>query len=88
VLRSGSSRDFSSSDDKVLSFMSWQDIREIVEQGFEVGSHTMEHAILSRLSTDTLDRELRHSKTMIESQTGRECKTERVSLAAAAVSGA
>lgn len=62
------------SDSAVQEFMSWTDVRALAAAGFDLGSHTMTHPILSQLSTDDLHRELRESRALIEAQTGLQCK--------------
>jgi peptidoglycan/xylan/chitin deacetylase (PgdA/CDA1 family) len=51
--------------------LSWRQIQELAEAGFEVGSHTLTHRDLTRLSRARLRDELRTSKKMIEDALGR-----------------
>jgi peptidoglycan/xylan/chitin deacetylase (PgdA/CDA1 family) len=53
--------------------MSWDEVRSLSNQGFEVGSHTVDHPILSQLRPEALRRELRDSKSRIEEITGKSC---------------
>jgi peptidoglycan/xylan/chitin deacetylase (PgdA/CDA1 family) len=53
--------------------MNWDEVRSLSEQGFEIGSHTVDHPILSRLDAAALRRELRGSKSRIEEITGKPC---------------
>jgi peptidoglycan/xylan/chitin deacetylase (PgdA/CDA1 family) len=53
--------------------MSWDEVRSLSDQGFEIGSHTVDHPILSRLDPEALRRELRDSKSRIEAITGKPC---------------
>jgi peptidoglycan/xylan/chitin deacetylase (PgdA/CDA1 family) len=57
----------------VVHPLSWEEVRELVKQGFAIGSHTVEHPILSRLSPSALDEELCGSKACIERETGQPC---------------
>lgn len=50
--------------------LSWPQLRELSEAGFEVGSHTLTHRDLTRLDPGALVRELCDSKKMIEDMTG------------------
>jgi peptidoglycan/xylan/chitin deacetylase (PgdA/CDA1 family) len=60
-------------NDEVCSFLSWEELRILKDRGFEVGSHSVEHPILTLLDRGQLDHELRDSKRVIEEQTGGEC---------------
>lgn len=56
--------------------MNWQDVNQLIQAGFEIGSHTHTHPILSSLSSEgDIRQELEVSKTCIERQTGKQCKT-------------
>jgi len=57
-----------------LAFLTWDEVRELARLGFEIGSHTIEHPILSRLSPECLAGELQESKFAIERETGRPCR--------------
>ncbi len=46
--------------------LSWNEVRTLSRRGIEIGSHTVSHAILSRLPTERAERELRASKARIE----------------------
>jgi glycosyltransferase involved in cell wall biosynthesis/peptidoglycan/xylan/chitin deacetylase (PgdA/CDA1 family) len=70
-LREGQAR--SGTDEELLAFLSWEEIRTLRCQGFEIGSHTVEHPILSQVSSDQLAYELTASKERIEQETGGEC---------------
>lgn len=56
------------------SVMSWKDLRELAEKGFELGSHGVSHRDLTRLDESQVDAELRQSCTEIEEQTSRPCR--------------
>ena len=53
--------------------MNWDEVRSLSDQGFEIGSHTVDHPILSQLDAEALRRELRGSKSRIEEITGKPC---------------
>lgn len=60
-------------DSAVQEFMSWADVRALAAKGFDIGSHTVTHPILSQLSQADLRRELQESRACIEAQTGLPC---------------
>lgn len=60
-------------DADAQSFMSWDDVRGLAAAGFDLGSHTVTHPILRSLSRDDLRRELRESRTAVETRTGVPC---------------
>lgn len=45
-------------------------IQTLIDDGFEIGSHTLTHPFLTRLSEEEADRELRESKKRIEEEYG------------------
>jgi len=55
--------------------MSWEDVREMSASGMEIGSHTLSHPILSRLSNDEIWSEVDESRKVIEARTGEECNS-------------
>ena len=59
--------------EEVHRFMTWDEVRELRRRGFEIGSHTVEHPILSRVSPAQLEFELGESKRRIEKETGAPC---------------
>jgi glycosyltransferase involved in cell wall biosynthesis/peptidoglycan/xylan/chitin deacetylase (PgdA/CDA1 family) len=50
--------------------MSWDDLRMLAQQGFQIGSHTCSHADLGQVSLADARRELGESKRRIESELG------------------
>jgi peptidoglycan/xylan/chitin deacetylase (PgdA/CDA1 family) len=58
-------------------YVSWHEVRDLIERGFAFGSHTCSHQKLPQLSPDQVEHELRDSKSLIERQT----KTDRLPLA-------
>jgi peptidoglycan/xylan/chitin deacetylase (PgdA/CDA1 family) len=50
--------------------LSWLEIGELVRSGFELGSHTLSHRDLTRLSRADLDTELRASRQILEDRIG------------------
>jgi peptidoglycan/xylan/chitin deacetylase (PgdA/CDA1 family) len=60
-------------DPDQLATMSWDDLREHAARGIAIGSHTVSHAHLTKLSADELRRELRESKQEIEDRLSRPC---------------
>jgi peptidoglycan/xylan/chitin deacetylase (PgdA/CDA1 family) len=51
-------------------FMNWSEIRELSQHGMEIGSHTMSHPMLSRLSEEEQLDEFVASKAEIETHIG------------------
>jgi peptidoglycan/xylan/chitin deacetylase (PgdA/CDA1 family) len=57
--------DIPSSD---FSAVSWEELRLMINDGLDIGSHTVTHPILTRISQDELKIELLKSKQVIESE--------------------
>ena len=55
------------------AFMNWSHVREMAQQGMEIGSHTHTHALLSMLNNQTVEYELALSKRLIEQNTDQKC---------------
>lgn len=55
--------------------MDSEQIRELADNGFEIGSHTLSHPRLTALSDKSLKRELLDSKLRLEDITGKEVKS-------------
>jgi len=53
-----------------LHFMNWAGVRELIDQGHEVGSHGWSHALLTQCSDSELRNELARSKETIEQKIG------------------
>lgn len=58
-----------------LRCMGWEELRQLVHAGWEVGSHTDTHAKLTELSDAELDAELSESKRRCEEGVGQPCET-------------
>lgn len=56
-----------------LRSMSWDQLREVQQIGWEVGSHTCSHPLLTDLDDDELRRELVDSKAVCEDRLGTPC---------------
>ena len=61
------------SNGEVFGFLNWDEVRELRRLGFEIGSHTVEHPILTQLPPEELQTELIESKRRIERETGAPC---------------
>lgn len=46
--------------------LSWGELRQMVEEGWEVGSHTVNHVILTRVQASVVNDELRKSKETLQ----------------------
>lgn len=57
-----------------LVTMNWSQLRELVENGVEVGSHTVTHPHLTRLTDEELRRELDESRLRLEDELGVPCR--------------
>jgi peptidoglycan/xylan/chitin deacetylase (PgdA/CDA1 family) len=55
--------------------MSWGQVGQLADAGWEIGSHTRSHPRLTRLPDDALARELRESRATLEERLGRPCTT-------------
>lgn len=53
---------------EAFRFLDWTGVRDLHRRGFAIGSHTVDHSILSRTDDATLDRELAQSKRRIEAE--------------------
>jgi peptidoglycan/xylan/chitin deacetylase (PgdA/CDA1 family) len=51
-------------------FMDWDNARALVAQGFEVGAHTVNHAILSRVPLARATEEILESQARVRTETG------------------
>lgn len=58
-----------------LRSMGWEELRELADRGWEVGSHTRSHPMLTRLSDDELRDELVASRSACEAGVGRPCRS-------------
>jgi peptidoglycan/xylan/chitin deacetylase (PgdA/CDA1 family) len=54
----------------VHEFMSWDDARHLQAQGFSLGAHTVNHAILSRVGLDEAEQEILASRNRIQEMLG------------------
>jgi peptidoglycan/xylan/chitin deacetylase (PgdA/CDA1 family) len=57
-----------------LETMDWDELRALADRGFEIGSHTVGHPHLPRLTEAEIDRELRESRARCEDRLGRPCR--------------
>lgn len=58
----------------LLAPMSWQEARQLANDGFTLGAHTVTHPILSRCTTDEARFEIKESKKRIEQELNRPCR--------------
>ncbi|MGB2951828.1 MAG: polysaccharide deacetylase family protein [Gaiellaceae bacterium] len=57
-----------------LLTMGWDELRGLADRGLEIGSHSISHAHLLRLSDAELRREVAESRERIEAELGRPCR--------------
>jgi peptidoglycan/xylan/chitin deacetylase (PgdA/CDA1 family) len=67
-------RERASGFESELETLDWESLRAISKRGFEVGSHTVTHPHLPRLSDSELHRELNESRARIAEELGRPCR--------------
>lgn len=51
-------------------WMTWDDVRQLRDKGFEIGAHTLTHADLGRLDGDAAARELGESREILRRELG------------------
>jgi peptidoglycan/xylan/chitin deacetylase (PgdA/CDA1 family) len=59
---------------ELYDFMTWDEVRALRSRGFDIGSHTVSHPILTRISTGDLAWELTESKHVIERELQTPCE--------------
>jgi len=55
-------------------FLKWNEVRELVKEGIEIGSHSLTHPRLTQIPLKEVKREIEDSKKIIEDKTGKEVK--------------
>lgn len=58
-----------------LAPMSWDQLRGLAAEGWEIGSHSGSHPRLTQLTGEQLDGELRRSRSACERELGRPCRS-------------
>ncbi len=58
---------------ELYRFMTWQDVRQLRDMGFELGAHTVSHGNLAKLPIVEAIDEMRESKKKIETELGIDC---------------
>ena len=60
----------------VIEMLKWNDLRQMSDMGYEIGSHTRTHARFSAISFDRnlMEHEIKGSKLDLEQKLGTECK--------------
>lgn len=61
--------DFISNDER---FMTWEQVKELKENGFYIGSHTMQHKPMTELDDETLKSELLGSAAALDQHLGKD----------------
>ncbi len=59
-----------------IELLQWEDLKQMISAGYQIGSHTRTHARFSDISSDPakMDEEIRGSKLELEDHLGYECK--------------
>jgi peptidoglycan/xylan/chitin deacetylase (PgdA/CDA1 family) len=52
-------------------WMSWEQVRNLASQGFDIGCHTVTHLDMGKCSADEIRKELRESRAELEARLGR-----------------
>lgn len=60
-------------NEELFAFLSWGEVRALRRRGFGIGSHTVNHPILTRIPPHRLEMELMESKLHIERELGEAC---------------
>jgi peptidoglycan/xylan/chitin deacetylase (PgdA/CDA1 family) len=55
--------------------MGWDELRELADAGWEIGSHTRSHPYLTAVDDERLGDELRESRLAVERELGRPCRS-------------
>ncbi len=63
-----------SPNSELWDFMTWDEVRTLHSQGFAIGSHTVNHPILTRIGPKELAAEMTGSKAAIERELGAPCR--------------
>jgi len=58
---------------ELYDFLTWDEVRVLSQRGFAIGSHTVNHPVLTRLSGKALERELCESKAAVERELQTQC---------------
>lgn len=61
--------------DRELASLSWRELRDLADRGWEIGSHTCAHPHLTQLDDDLLREELDRSRQACATGTGRPCSS-------------
>ena len=71
----GSDEDWSGANNPPRPLMRWDDVRALAEEGASFGSHSLNHANLTQLDSESLDAQLAQSRTRLEEELGAEVST-------------
>ncbi len=67
--------DVTEPDTEELKMLTWQEIKEMSENGVSFGAHTLTHPILTKVSLDEARKEILESKRIIEEKIGKSVAT-------------
>ena len=73
-LRNDSGEIFFNKKNIEIEFLSWKNCKQIVSEGiFDIGSHSINHSLISKLSIDQCIYEVKESKKIIENKLKIKC---------------
>jgi peptidoglycan/xylan/chitin deacetylase (PgdA/CDA1 family) len=58
---------------ELYDFMTWDEVRQLKQLGFEIGAHTIDHPILTSLCDSEMSRQLAESKQTLEREVKEKC---------------
>ncbi|GGG42556.1 hypothetical protein GCM10011414_10170 [Croceivirga lutea] len=53
-----------------IEFMTWKDCNDLIDEGHEIGSHTLFHDMVSKMSIPNFKKDLKESKDILETHCG------------------
>ncbi len=53
-----------------VAFMNWEEVADLQRRGHEIGSHTLEHTNVSEMPLEAFEKDLMHSKSILEERCG------------------
>lgn len=66
---------FGTPHERELYAMTWEELRGVADEGWEIGSHAMNHPLLTQIDDERLEHELAGSRARLEAVLARPCET-------------